>query len=230
MFWSAVILGFLGSLHCVIMCGPIALAMPGQKTLNRFLFSRLIYNVGRVVTYSIIGLTFGILGELIGLSGYQQYFSIAMGIVMILLAFSFSSHWFTAKPTHWMSRWSNWLRTGMSKWIKNSSLLGSFLLGLVNGFLPCGLVYAAVVGAISFVDLGNSIQYMISFGLGTFPAMLAVAMSGQLFKNRLPSLSGVSTVFVLILGVMLTIRGLNLDIPYLSPAIAAIYPDITICD
>lgn len=230
MFWSAAILGFLGSLHCVIMCGPIALAMPGQKTLNRFLLSRVLYNFGRVLTYAIIGLTFGLLGELIGLSGYQQAFSIALGIIMILLAFSFSSQWFTSKPTHWMTRWSNLLRYSMRHWIKNTSIGGSLLLGIANGFLPCGLVYAAVVGAISFVDIGNGVQYMISFGLGTFPAMIVVAMSGQLFKRNIPSFSSVSSVLVLILGIMLTLRGLNLDIPYLSPAITLLYPDISSCN
>ena len=93
MIWSALLLGFLGSTHCVIMCGPITLAMPGQSTLSRFLISRIIYNLGRVITYSLMGIIIGFLGQLIGFSGYQQLFSILLGAIMILLAFAFSTKW-----------------------------------------------------------------------------------------------------------------------------------------
>lgn len=230
MFWSALILGFLGSLHCVVMCGPIALTMPGQKTLNQFLWSRILYNIGRVMTYALIGLILGLIGELVGLSGYQRAFSIILGAIMILLAFSLSGLWLTAKPNHWMIIWSQKLKSSMKRWIKSNTMGGAVVLGVINGFLPCGLVYVAVIGAIAFADLGNSIQYMVAFGMGTFPAMLAVSLSGRLFNFQLLNISRVSNLFVFILGLLLTIRGLNLDIPYLSPLIGLVYPDITICN
>lgn len=233
MYWSALILGFLGSMHCVIMCGPISMAMPGQNTLSRFLTSRVIYNLGRVITYALMGLAFGLLGEMIGLSGYQQSFSVVLGAFMILLAFAFGAQWINSKLASHVSNLTNVLKKGLKKWIQKSSLPSSIFLGMINGLLPCGLVYAAIAGALATSTLSTSVIYMVAFGLGTFPAMLLVALSGKFIKPVwLLKLSKFSSIAVFTLGIMLIVRGLNLDIPYLSPAISFLYPsqDITICN
>ncbi|MEO9967077.1 MAG: sulfite exporter TauE/SafE family protein [Reichenbachiella sp.] len=232
MYWTALFLGFVGSLHCVVMCGPIVLAMSGQQTLSRFLTSRLLYNFGRICTYAIIGLVFGLLGELIFLGSYQQAFSIGMGLFMIVLALGLGS---SAKGKLYrpMYNVTQYLKSYLSRWLKSSGLLSSFLLGSLNGFLPCGLVYAAVAGALTTANLGNGLLYMIVFGLGTFPAMLFMALSGRALKGfSLVTLNRLSLVFLTSLGCLLIIRGLDLDIPYLSPAISYLYPttDITVCD
>ncbi|MEP3386749.1 MAG: sulfite exporter TauE/SafE family protein [Reichenbachiella sp.] len=232
MHWTALFLGFVGSLHCVVMCGPIALALSGQSSLSKFLISRVLYNIGRVFTYAFIGLLFGLLGELVSFGGYQQAFSIGMGLFMIMVALAVSSS-VRGKVYQPMQALAQGLKKRLSKWLRTTKLSGTFLLGILNGFLPCGLVYAAVAGALATASFMEGAKYMIIFGLGTFPAMLLVAISGRaLQKLSFISLNKLSTVFIFTLGCLLIIRGLNLDIPYLSPAISFLYPtaDITVCE
>lgn len=231
MYWTALFLGFVGSLHCVVMCGPITLALAGQQSLSRFLVSRLLYNMGRIVTYAGIGLVFGLLGQWVALGGYQQAFSIGVGVFMILLAIGLGS---TAKGKLYqpLYKLTQGLKNKLGQWLKSSKLTGTFLFGILNGFLPCGLVYAAVAGALATSDLQNGLWYMVVFGLGTVPAMLFVSITGRAFKGfSFVSLNQLSTYFVFTLGCLLVIRGLDLNIPYLSPAISYLYPatDITIC-
>lgn len=233
MHWSAFILGFFGSMHCMVMCGPILLIMTGQNTLSKFLISRITYNLGRVVTYTFIGLGFGVLGQILGLSGYQQSLSVILGGAMILLAFAFSAQWLNNKLARQINALTSILKKALNQWIRSSNLSGSFFLGIVNGFLPCGLVYAAVAGALATTSLFESMSYMITFGLGTFPAMLLIAISGRILKPMwLQKLSRFSSFAVFTLGILLVFRGLNLDIPFLSPAISFLYPspDVTICN
>lgn len=232
MYWTALFLGFVGSLHCVVMCGPIALVLSGQASLSRFIISRLFYNFGRIFTYALIGLLFGLLGELISLGGYQQAFSISMGLFMIMVALAVSSA-IRGKVYQPMYKLAQGLKTLLGKWIRTTKLPGTFLLGALNGLLPCGLVYAAVAGALATADLASGLSYMMVFGLGTFPAMFVVALTGRSFKGlSLINLNRISTIFIFTLGCLLIIRGLDLNIPYLSPAISLLYPtaDITICE
>ena len=88
MLWTAFLLGFLGSFHCVGMCGPIALAV-GGKGSNKFLFNKIIYNLGRSLTYAMLGLVIGSLGFSLSLAGIQQGISIGMGILVVLLSLSY---------------------------------------------------------------------------------------------------------------------------------------------
>ncbi|MEP2023985.1 MAG: sulfite exporter TauE/SafE family protein [Reichenbachiella sp.] len=232
MYWTALALGFIGSLHCVVMCGPIALALSGQQSLSKFLISRFLYNIGRIFTYALIGLIFGLLGELISFGGYQQAFSIGMGLFMIMVAFAVSSS-IRGKIYQPMYKLAQGLKNMLGQWLHTTKLSGTFILGALNGFLPCGLVYAAVAGALATANLADGLLYMVLFGLGTFPAMLVMALSGQAIKGfSFIQLNKISTIFILTLGCLLIIRGLDLNIPYLSPAISFLYPtaDITICD
>lgn len=232
MFWTALFLGFVGSLHCVVMCGPIALALSGQQSLSKFLISRLLYNSGRVFTYALLGLLFGLLGELISFGGYQQAFSVGMGLFMIIIALA-ASYSMRGKIYSPMYKLTQGLKHLFSKWLHTTKLSGTFLLGVLNGLLPCGLVYAAVAGALTTVSFFEGAMYMIVFGMGTFPAMLFMALSGRALKGfSFPALNKISTIFIFTLGCLLIVRGLNLNIPYLSPAITFLYPatDITICD
>ncbi|HLP20289.1 MAG TPA: sulfite exporter TauE/SafE family protein, partial [Chitinophagales bacterium] len=169
---AALTIGFVGSLHCIGMCGPIALALPvyGQGVFNR-IAGPLLYNTGRIITYGFLGMLFGLLGKGFVIGGYQQLLSIILGILILasmLLPASIKS------------------RLGMTKIIapfiaKIKSLLGRFLkqrtagsfliIGLLNGLLPCGLVYLAIAGAIATGDVINSGAFMMAFGIGTIPAL-----------------------------------------------------------
>lgn len=232
MQWTALFLGFVGSLHCVVMCGPIVLALSGQSSLSKFLISRLLYNIGRILTYAFIGLLFGLLGELVSFGGYQQAFSIGMGLFMIMVALAVSSS-IRGKVYQPMFKLTQGLKHTLSKWLHTTKLSGTFLFGILNGFLPCGLVYAAVAGALATASFLEGTKYMVIFGLGTFPAMLFMAISGRAIqKFSFVNLNKISTIFIFTLGCLLIVRGLDLNIPYLSPAISFLYPtaDITVCE
>ena len=103
-------------------------------------------------------------------------------------------------------------------YIKFKFLSSKFYLGLVNGFLPCGLVYTALTASLSFSGMVSSVFYMLAFGLGTLPMMLSVTLGGQFVSLQLRNRIIKSSVYVvLFLGILFVLRGANLNIPFLSP-------------
>jgi uncharacterized protein len=220
-FLSGVVVGILGSLHCAAMCGPIALALPGGESRQRqFLAGRLLYNAGRIVTYIILGAILGSLGGLFALAGLQQAVSVAVGVIMILvLVFPSLVHRISA-------RWSPAaqlqarLRTSFSMFLRRQTLFSLFGLGLLNGLLPCGLLYAALGAATALGEPLRGMVFLGGFGAGTLPIMLGIGLLGKTIKVQVRRrLSGVLPVFTLALGLLLILRGLNLGIPYISPEV-----------
>lgn len=211
-------LGFVGSIHCVGMCGPLALMLPGKDAARwRFLAERLLYNLGRTVTYTALGVVFGALGLVVALAGYQRWLSMVVGVVLLLAAF-----------VPWMQRYLGRLEqltAGTLKrvvqWIQHLYRRGGsasmLAIGVLNGLLPCGLVYAAVATAVTAGTVAGSAVFMASFGLGTIPAMFAVALAGGLlsvtWRTRLRRLIPVALA---VLGILLILRGLSLGV-FLSP-------------
>src|SRR4051812_29479834 len=178
--FAALTLGFLGSFHCVAMCGPIALALPLDRSS---MFSKsigaLLYNAGRLITYIILGSIFGLLGQSIVIAGYQQALSITLGVLillgLLLPASTTNKINFMSVPALFIGRLKQKLRALFS----TNSYSSLFLIGTLNGLLPCGLVYLGIAGAIAS---GNALQggmFMLAFGLGTLPAMLLLALAGQ---------------------------------------------------
>lgn len=211
---TAFVLGIVGSLHCVGMCGPIVLALPPDKThtRNQFFLSRLTYNGGRLITYAVLGMIFGSLGHLMALAGLQSMLSITLGVLILASLFKPVETSFAAiAHTHL------WRKTIGALFRKKSysALLG---IGLLNGLLPCGLVYTALAGATASGDGAFGALFMVIFGLGTIPALIGVAFIGrgvvpsgrQWLRKALPAAT-------FILGVLLILRGMSLGIPYISP-------------
>ena len=212
---SAILTGFVGSLHCVGMCGPIALALPvGGKTQGEIFLSRIFYNLGRITTYGFIGLMMGLVGEKLFFSGIQQELSISIGIV-ILLIMSLSHKTLIFKPLH---LFNTQIKSIFSFVLQQKTLPSMFILGLANGLLPCGFLYLAATGSmISGSPLGG-MMYMALFGLGTAPAMFAVGIVGKFMNLKLRKIfNQVVPIYTICLAVFLIIRGLNLGIPYVSP-------------
>jgi len=214
--------GFFGSVHCMGMCGPLALSLPGTDQLpGRFLLDRLLYNLGRVVTYTLLGGLVGTLGHAAALAGAQQALSIAIGSIMILAA---AVPWVSRQvrrleqaPAAFLSR----VTKPMGRLYRSGGLGAMVLIGLLNGLLPCGFVYAALATALTAGSVAESMTFMAAFGLGTFPAMLAVSLLGQLagtaWRTRLQRLMPVGLALV---GLLLIVRGLGLGSmlsPLLSP-------------
>ncbi|MBI3850262.1 MAG: sulfite exporter TauE/SafE family protein [Verrucomicrobia bacterium] len=219
---TAFMLGLVGSLHCAGMCGPLALALP--QTGNRaasFFVGRVAYNTGRIVTYCMLGLIFGLLGKTLLLAGIQRWLSITLGV--LLLVGLITSH----KLALWrpIGALVTQVKTGMSFLLRRRSADALLVLGLLNGLLPCGLVYVAGAGATATGDLLNGALYMLAFGVGTIPMMLAISLSGKLvpFSLRLKLLKAVP-VTVFLLGSLLILRGMELGIPYVSPMLSSDAP------
>jgi uncharacterized protein len=228
---SGFMLGFAGSLHCVGMCGPLSLALPTQhlSPVRKFT-SLLLYQIGRVVTYSIIGLLFGLLGRQIYLSGYQQLISITMGLGILAVAATYFIQRYR-RPALLSGRFYKVISKAIAGLLRRSGgLSGFFLLGAVNGLLPCGMVYIALIATLSLSETGHAIGFMAMFGAGTLPAMMLVSYAAHLLKIKGRLLfRQMVPFFIMVTGLLLILRGLNLGIPFISPSLPALPGTATIC-
>ena len=212
---TAFLLGLVGSLHCAGMCGPLALALPAAgNTSAGYVLGRVAYNAGRIVTYCLLGIIFGLAGWTFLLAGLQRWGSIALGVALLLGLFA-SRRLALSRP---VTSVVNQLKSRMSVLLRRRSFAALAVLGLLNGLLPCGLVYVACAGAAATGSTLAGAAYMTVFGVGTVPMLLAISLSGKLVPTSL-RLKLVKTipVCVFLLGTLLIVRGMSLGIPYLSP-------------
>ena len=216
---SALVLGFMGSFHCAGMCGPIAIALPLHgNSLPGKIFGATLYNLGRTLTYGIMGVLFGLLGQGVALLGFQQKISVIMGALMILSAlfpalfrnqYSMEKSWFS-----FVAR----LKSSIGKMFSVRTFSSLFFIGMLNGLLPCGLVYMAIAGAIGTGDVFIGTLYMILFGLGTIPMLLGISLAGNMLSLTIRKrINKLIPILVVLVGIFFVLRGLNLGIPYLSP-------------
>ncbi len=217
--YTALMIGLVGSMHCIGMCGPIAIALPlGRKSWFRRTLGGLTYNTGRIFTYGMLGALFGLLGKGIELAGLQRWASIGIGAVMILSVLFPVLFKGKIKLEQFLFGYAGKMVGKFRKLFTINSFPSLLLIGLLNGLLPCGLVYVAVAGALNTNDIAGGVLFMIVFGLGTLPVMLAIPLLGNLigakFRRRYQH---VLSSLVVILGVLFVLRGLSLGIPYLSP-------------
>ena len=220
MIYSAFLFGLISSLHCIGMCGPIAMMLPVDRNNEAKRAMQIItYHTGRIVAYSILGLFFGVLGRGLFLAGFQQKMSVFLGIMMILVVLVpekvFAQYNFSKPVFQLIAK----VKTNLGAQFKKKSFGSLFTIGLLNGFLPCGLVYAALFGAIAMQEVKLSIIYMVLYGLGTIPLMSAVVYaSGLLTLPIRNTLQKVIPVAVVCIGMMFILRGLGLGIPFISPS------------
>jgi len=218
-FYSALAFGFLGGVHCLGMCGPIAFALPvNRENKLKGTFQSLVYQFGRLITYTVMGLIFGTLGKGFSLAGIQQYLSIAMGAVMIIVVLWPTQKVGSVGVTSFVYKHIGKLKAKLGTLLKKRDTKTLFVIGILNGALPCGLVYMALIGAVA---TGNSLEggiYMFIFGIGTIPFMFAATMVGNFMsigvRNKVQK---AIPVFVVIIGLLFILRGLGLGIPMLSP-------------
>jgi len=215
MLWSALILGLLGSFHCVGMCGPIAFMLPVERSNSYKKVSQIVvYHFGRLLAYSLMGLFFGLAGKSLYLFGIQQQLSIVIGLLMIgivLLPYRVFNKYNFSKPIY---RLISKVKTALGKALKKKTPDTFLTIGFLNGFLPCGLVYMAVFG--SMVS-GSALQgsfYMVLFGLGTVPLMTSAIYLGKFLNSTIRQrIQKAIPVFVVIIGILFVMRGLGLGIP-----------------
>jgi sulfite exporter TauE/SafE len=219
LFIAALSLGLLGSLHCVGMCGPIALALPiGQRDLVYKLSSILLYNVGRALTYASMGAILGLVSKSFSVFGLQQVLSVVLGSVIfffILFHIKTEAKIVSLKPIY---QFMQKVKDKMAFLFQKKSLVSNFIIGLLNGLLPCGLVYMAMAGAITSGNAFNGALFMFFFGLGTMPAMIGVSFFANSISIRFRNeIRRVYPYLISCMAVLMILRGLNLGIPYVSP-------------
>lgn len=217
MLLTAFILGFMGSLHCIGMCGPIALALPyGRFGGSKTYVARGIYQLGRLSTYALIGLVLGLMGMSLEFVSGQQYLSIFIGTVLIL---GIIFPWLYKIKSHnpILEQVNEKVKSTFSKFIHKDNFFSFYISGSLNGLLPCGLVWIALATALALSNGFESSLFMLFFGIGTLPAMFGIVFSFDALKSRLRfSFNRVGKVIALALGLILIVRGLNMG-NHLSP-------------
>ncbi|MEJ2614756.1 MAG: sulfite exporter TauE/SafE family protein [Ignavibacteriaceae bacterium] len=219
--FAGLVIGFIGSFHCIGMCGPIALALPIPGSDNfRFYAGRVIYNFGRIFSYALMGIFIGFISEKLVISGFQQILSISLGILILIIVLIPRRIRNKVYAADIVQKLFNPLKVSIGSLFKQKSYFSFLSIGFLNGFLPCGFVYAGLAGAISTGSTFNGMLFMIFFGLGTFPAMFTISIFSKFIKLSLrEKLHRLVPVFAIFLAVLFIMRGMNLGIPYVSPKI-----------
>ena len=216
---SALGLGFASGFHCIGMCGPIALSLGlTKKQATNYYLQNLTYQFGRIVTYSFLGAVLGIVGKGFQMAGFQQYLTIGVGILLILMAvFSFGGKDFASKIP-FLSKFLLKVKMNLGKLLQKADYRSRFSTGILNGFLPCGMVYMALTASLASGGIWQSATFMALFGLGTLPFMFAIVLVGNLMTTafRIKILK-FFPVMMIVLGGLFILRGLELGIPYISP-------------
>jgi sulfite exporter TauE/SafE len=218
---TAFVMGAVGSLHCIGMCGPLALALPlGHRSDSGRVVGGVVYNLGRLTTYSILGLLLGIAGEHLFSPKVQSILSISLGILILIYLFIPVKKKASSAIITWANQPFVKLRMALGKLFRSTKTASLFSIGVLNGLLPCGLVYLAITSSLLTGTALKGSLFMLFFGAGTFPAMLAAVFFGSYFSQQLRlKLRNAVPVFLFLMAALLVLRGLNLGIPFISPAL-----------
>lgn len=219
---TALILGFAGSLHCLGMCAPLLWAVPEAPTAKaKWLSNKLVYNLGRAITYAALGALFGLIGQSLNLIGLQQYLSIGAGVLILLFLLFSGGHIPSSFQMPFMQRMIGAVRSKLGQYLGKNTFKSHLSFGLLNGLLPCGLVYMGLFASVSMGSIEGGALYMFIFGLGTFPMMLGAAFLGTRAKRMKKDWTKrLIPKMIVVVSLLLILRGLNLGIPYVSPALS----------
>ncbi|MBL0882335.1 MAG: sulfite exporter TauE/SafE family protein [Chitinophagaceae bacterium] len=224
---SSLFIGLASSLHCVGMCGPLVMSIPVQHlSENKKTIGIILYQIGRICTYALLGIIVGLVGWRMSAAGFQQVLSIVLGVLILLML---SGTFFLHKLHN--DNWMNKKVAQLMFWaINRQTLSGMLLMGFANGLLPCGMVYIALTGAMATGTIHGAALFMLFFGIGTLPTLLALAFLGvKINWQARRQMQKAVPYIVAVTGILLIIRGLNLNIPYLSPFLSQRSIDTVSC-
>lgn len=215
------IFGLISSLHCVGMCGPLTLLLPlDKKNEVKFIVQFILYILGKSSTYALFGILFGVIGRGFFLAGLQQNIAIVSGLMLMILAFIPEKRWIKFNFLTPLFKYTNKIKSEFHFILKSKSNFKFYILGFFNGFLPCGLVYLSLFSALRFTTIGEVTLYMFVFGLGTLPLLFLFNRSSNFIKNKWNvTFQKIIPFFIFFIGLMMVLRGLSLNIPYVSPNI-----------
>lgn len=218
---APILLGLAASLHCIGMCGPLMLALPLDAAGKRHvLVQMLTYHSGRILTYAALGVLFGLLGKGIYVAGFQKSLSIGAGVLMLTMAFVAWRFEQLVVRLPGFGAFTSKIKVGIGKRLRYSTAGAVFSVGLLNGLLPCGMVYSALAGAISTTEAAEGGVFMALFGLGTLPMMLGVGVAGRsLGVSFRQKLRIAQPLLLTLAGLLLLQRGLHLDLSLFESAV-----------
>ena len=203
---TIITIAFVGSFgHCIGMCGGIVVAYSSIKlghTPSKLYQSmaHLLYSLGRVTTYTTLGGVFGYLGGVVTFNNLANgVMLLVAGVVMILAGLSLLGKIkFLTIIEHSFSS-SNFYKTSFKKVLNSKSLFSFYILGMLNGLLPCGFVYFFAIAAASTASALDGAVVMFVFGLSTIPAMFGLGfltsmVSASHFRNTMMALSSIAVI------------------------------------
>ncbi len=228
MIWVAFTFGLLSSLHCLAMCGPLQAVVMGQWLQSKHQANWLSYHAGRLGTYVLLALIASFIGSSLGIPDLQGSFTIIAGLLLLFGYFGFKALKWDRKTMQIIAP----LLAKLQKKVKGKKHpLWFGFSGALNGLLPCGMVYAALVPALGLESLNEAALYMLAFGLGTLPLLLGFNFfSNSLMLRFAPHMQKLIPVSILLISALLILRGLELDIPVLSPEMPKSGASAEICD
>lgn len=224
-YFAALIMGLAGSLHCLGMCGPIFLTTASFYAKPSDYFTPVVlHHIGKIIAYVCLGLLMGFLGSGISLLWFQNQVMIYFGLLLLIFSTMGFFNWQILKGlNHFIMRKMGDLLAKKGK--------GMLLVGIINGFIPCGLVYAAAIGAAATQNIGKGMVFMLLFGIGTMPLLTAVGFSKWIFgKIHFKNSRLWKQIPMFILGLWLMLKGLGLGIPYISPDLKSHNPEKNCCE
>ncbi len=217
---TAFALGLAGSMHCAGMCGPLMVALPSARRGAAVWLDAASYQLGRIGAYTVLGLFFGLIGKGISLAGFQQLLAVGGGAVLLggALFPLVLERKMAGLPV--LRRLGPWVQRKIGVMLQRRSRLVPLTVGALNGLLPCGLVYAALAGAISTAGGWEGGVFMAAFGAGTTPLLLVLMSSSSAvsitWRRRLRRLQ---PLILAAMGVWLIWRGLQLDLSLFEAAV-----------
>jgi uncharacterized protein len=202
--WTAIVLGLAGSLHCAGMCSPLAMAVTAHKP---FMLQKVIYNTGRVLTYGVMGALAATFGSLFSLTAYQGVLSFAMGTVFLLMGVGAVTGVNIPVFTGAVNKLTNKLKQLFGYWLQKKQISAVFVMGALNGLLPCGLTYLALTYCFILPATVDGFIFMLLFGLGTWPVMIGFSwLLGLGFKSLTQYYQRIAMISFILVGVWLMAR------------------------
>ncbi|HTE31042.1 MAG TPA: sulfite exporter TauE/SafE family protein [Chryseolinea sp.] len=202
---TALLMGFAGSLHCAGMCSPLVMAV--SNLTRGAIVNRVVYNMGRILTYALLGGIVGTAGWALPFSNFQNLLSVVMGISLLIFAVLNISSVRIPLVTNLFQRISIELKEVFKKVLQRKSFTSIFLLGTINGMLPCGLTFLALSYCLTLNGPIDSFYFMLLFGVGTLPIMLgATSFLGYLVKRFNLNFTKVTTTMLFVTGCLLIVR------------------------
>jgi len=202
--WTALVLGLAGSLHCAGMCSPLAMAVTARKP---FMLHKVVYNTGRVLIYGLMGILAAAFGSLFSLTAYQGVLSFAMGAIFLLMGVGAITGVNIPLFTAGVNKLTIKLKQLFGFWLHKKQTSAVFVMGMLNGLLPCGLTYLALTYCFILPAATDGFIFMLLFGLGTWPVMVGFSwLMGLGFKSLTRYYHRMAMLSFILVGVWLMAR------------------------